>query len=107
MLVELQQMGALPGMDRKGFVELLKKAGITVRDQMSFKVLEETPEGPKWKKKTPPPGIHVDDLAQDLGRTPVLPPHLVPDLTPGAPPVVGLDSGRVPGLIPAARMAEK
>jgi hypothetical protein len=104
VLAELQQMGSLRGMERKGFVELLKRAGITVRDQMSFKVLEETPEGPKWKKKTPP-GIHVDDLAQDLGRTPVLPPHLVPDLTPGAPPIVGAESGPVVGLIPAARTA--
>ncbi|MDX3345940.1 hypothetical protein PV708_39225 [Streptomyces sp. ME02-6977A] len=92
LLAELQKKGILPGVGRKGVIELLEMAGITVRDQMSFSMLEDTPTGLKWKKKTPP-GVHVDDLAEALGRAPRLPAHLVPDLTPGAPPVPAPETG--------------
>ncbi|MFJ5037984.1 hypothetical protein [Streptomyces parvulus] len=104
LLAELQEKGSLPGVERKGFIELLEMAGITVREQMSFKVLEETPTGPKWKKKTPP-GIHVEDLAESLGRTPRLPANLVPDLTPGSPSIPAQESAPDPGQIPTARAA--
>jgi hypothetical protein len=100
LLAEQQQLGALPGMERKGMIELLGMAGITVREQMSFRVYEETATGSKWVKKNVP-GVHVDDLTEDLGYRPRLPAHLVPDLTPGAPPV------SAPGSAPirAARAA--
>ncbi|MFF5968205.1 hypothetical protein ACFY64_31680 [Streptomyces collinus] len=100
LLAEQQQLGALPGMERKGMIELLGMAGITVREQMSFRVFEETATGSKWVKKNVP-GVHVEDLTEDLGYRPRLPAHLVPDLTPGAPPVPAPESAP----IPAARAA--
>ncbi|MEU6595332.1 hypothetical protein ABZ923_40100 [Streptomyces sp. NPDC046881] len=104
LLAEQQQHGALPGMTRKGMIELLETAGITVREQMSFRVFEESASGSKWVKKNVP-GVHVDDLTRDLGYRPRLPAHLVPDLTPGASPVLGPESAPDPAPIPAARTA--
>lgn len=100
LLAEQQQAGGLPGMERKDMIELLERCGITVRPQMKFQVLENTQSGPKWVQKTPP-GIHVEDLATDLGRRPRLPAHLVPAITPRGNPVSPPD----PAHIPAARAA--
>lgn len=108
LLAAQQAQGALPGMERKGMIELLEMAGITVREQMKFRVLEATPTGPKWKPKNVP-GVHLEDLAQTLGRTPRLPARLVPDLTPGAAPALAPDTGPESAPesahIPAARQA--
>ncbi|MER7739990.1 hypothetical protein ABTX34_17020 [Streptomyces sp. NPDC096538] len=84
LLAEQQRNGALLGVGRSGMIELLQRTGITVRTQMSFRVLEATGNGQEWTKKNVP-GVHVEDLAKDLQRTPHLPPHLVPDLTPTPP----------------------
>ncbi|TFV33171.1 hypothetical protein E4K10_30285 [Streptomyces sp. T1317-0309] len=59
---------------------LLERCGITVREQMKFRV------GGKQKNT---PGVHIEDLARDLGHAPRLPAHLVPDLTPTPTPVSG------------------
>jgi len=82
LLAEQQENGGLPGYDRKAMTVLLQRAGLTVRDQMKFHVLTVTPEGGKWRQQNVP-GVHVDDLAKSLGRRVNLPPHLVPDKTPG------------------------
>ncbi|WP_328434542.1 hypothetical protein [Streptomyces sp. NBC_00425] len=104
LLAEQQANGGLPGMERKDMIELLEEAGITVREQMSFTVMEETETG-EVKRKRNMPGVHVEDLAKDLGRTPQLPPHLVPDLTP----TPAVKSAPIPAQelpqIPAARAA--
>ncbi|MFI2434698.1 hypothetical protein [Streptomyces sp. NPDC018693] len=100
LLAEQQQHGALPGMTRKGMIELLEMVGITVREQMSFRVYEETDSGSKWVKKNVP-GVHVEDLAEDLGHRPRLPAHLVPSLDPSGAPISPPD----PAPIPAARTA--
>lgn len=73
LLAELQRRGAAQGWDRNAMLDLLERAGITVRQQMKFRI--------GGKAKTPP-GVHVDDLAGDLGFRPRIPAHLVPDLTP-------------------------
>ncbi|MFF4534050.1 hypothetical protein ACFY1P_32875 [Streptomyces sp. NPDC001407] len=73
ILAGLQAKGiATTEWDRKTTREFLGRAGITVRDQMKFRVGGEQQNQP---------GVHVDDLAEDLGRRPLLPAHLVPDLT--------------------------
>ncbi|PWI16019.1 hypothetical protein DI272_18985 [Streptomyces sp. Act143] len=109
LLAEQQENGGLPGMDRKGMIELLGMAGITVRDQMSFRVLETTETGETWVKKNVP-GVHVEDLTKDLGRRPNIPAHLVPSLdpsgTPISPPDPTQDSGPVPAHIPAQESAD-
>ncbi|MGW2951561.1 hypothetical protein [Streptomyces eurythermus] len=104
LLAEQQQRGALPGMQRKGMIEHLEMAGITVREQMSFRVYEETSTGWKWVKKNVP-GVHVEDLTEDLGRIPRLPAHLVPDLTPGAPSILSQETDPESDPIPAAQAA--
>lgn len=73
LLAELQRRGAARGWDRNAMLGLLERAGITVRQQMKFRI--------GGKQKTPP-GVHIDDLTIDLGFRPRLPAHLVPDLTP-------------------------
>lgn len=73
LLSEFWPKGAPEGIDRKAVIELLTRAGITVRPQMKFTI--------GGKQKTPP-GVHVVDLAKDLGHAPRLPARLVPDLTP-------------------------
>ncbi|WP_309317442.1 hypothetical protein [Streptomyces salinarius] len=73
LLAELQRRGSARGWERNAMLDLLERAGITVREQMKFRI--------GGKQKTPP-GVHVDDLANDLGFRPRLPTHLVPDLTP-------------------------
>lgn len=102
LLAEQQQHGGLIGLDRKGMIALLEKAGITVREQMKFSVHEDTPAGLKWKPKNVP-GVHIEDLAKDLGRNPNLPGHLVPDLTPGAPPLLAEKTPENVIPIPLAR----
>ncbi|MCX4458529.1 hypothetical protein OOK58_42205 [Streptomyces sp. NBC_01728] len=108
LLAEQQENGGLPGMERKGLMELLEMAGITVREQMKFRVLEETSAGWKWKQKNVP-GVHVEDLAEDIGRTPRLPAHLVPSLDPSGAPISPPDPASIPAQetppIPAARTA--
>ncbi|CAL9610875.1 hypothetical protein SUDANB1_05623 [Streptomyces sp. enrichment culture] len=74
--------GTPDGWDRRSTVDLLWRCGISVRDQMKFQF-----DG----KAQTPPGVHVDDLAKDLGRTPQLPPHLVPAYSFGEPPTLGVD----------------
>ncbi|MFE0541101.1 hypothetical protein [Streptomyces sp. NPDC058891] len=73
LLTALQERGAVPDFDRAAMTELLERCGITVREQMKFRV------GGKQKNT---PGVHIEDLARDLGHAPRLPAHLVPDLTP-------------------------
>ncbi|MGA5202760.1 hypothetical protein [Streptomyces variegatus] len=73
LLVELQRRGSAQGWDRNAMLDLLDRAGITVRQQMKFRI--------GGRQKTPP-GVHVDDLTDDLGFRPRLPAHLVPDITP-------------------------
>ncbi|GAB2331750.1 hypothetical protein AB0N20_27525 [Streptomyces griseoincarnatus] len=73
LLLEFWPDGTPQGVDRKTVITLLERAGITVRAQMKFRI--------GGQQKTPP-GVHVDDLARDLGRRPHLPARLVPDLTP-------------------------
>lgn len=87
LLSEQQENGGLIGLDRKGMTALLAKAGITVRDQMKFRVMEDSETGAVWKQKNVP-GVHMDDLRKDLGRTPRLPPSLVTDYTPVSPPEI-------------------
>ncbi|MGX1513995.1 hypothetical protein [Streptomyces collinus] len=77
LLAEFWPHGAPEGVDRKAIIDLLERVGITVRPQMHFVI--------GGKKKTPP-GVHVDDLANDLGYRPRLPAPLVPDLTPAPGP---------------------
>ncbi|RLU82073.1 hypothetical protein CTZ27_31490 [Streptomyces griseocarneus] len=73
ILAGLQAKGiATTEWDRKTAREFLERAGITVRDQMKFRIDGEPQNQP---------GVHVDDLAENLGRRPLLPTHLVPDLT--------------------------
>jgi hypothetical protein len=81
LLEKMREKQPLEGWDRKRMTEFLGKAGITVRPQMKFRL-----EG----KPVTPPGVHVEDLAEDLGKTPVMPPRLVPDNTPGAPPYLAI-----------------
>ncbi|MXM66779.1 hypothetical protein GR925_25940 [Streptomyces sp. HUCO-GS316] len=95
LLAEQQANGGLIGLDRNAFRDLLERAGITIREQMKFRVLEDTENGPKWRQKTPP-GVHIEDLARDLGRTPRLPAHLVPDLTPTPARIPAQDSPPIP-----------
>lgn len=76
LLAEFQSGGALADWDEKQFRDMLRSIGIPVRDQMYFKV-----DGEKKNQ----PGVHVEDLTKTLGRTPRLPAHLVPDLTPTQP----------------------
>ena len=95
LLAEQQRNGALLGVSRSGMIDLLQGAGITVRSQMSFRVLEDTGNGQEWVKKNVP-GVHVEDLAKDLKRTPRLPPHLVPDLTPTPHPKRPSDGAAIP-----------
>ncbi|MFF0092740.1 hypothetical protein ACFYSF_22645 [Streptomyces canus] len=116
LLAEQQENGGLPGMGRQGMIALLEEAGITVREQMKFRVLEETPSGPKWKQRNIP-GVHVEDLTHDLKRPPRLPPHLVPAIDPSGTPISPPDPARIPAenyptipaqdeaQIPAARAA--
>ncbi|MGW6145529.1 hypothetical protein [Streptomyces sp. NPDC055140] len=73
----LQDRGHLPDWDEPRLVALLRSIEIPVRDQMYFKI-----DGRKSNK----PGVHVEDLSVALGRTPRLPAHLVPDLTPHQTP---------------------
>ncbi|MFM9590745.1 hypothetical protein ACKI16_29585 [Streptomyces scabiei] len=89
LLTEQQENGGLIGLDQKDLIELLEKAGITVREQMKFRVLTDTPDGVKWVQKNNP-GVHVVDLTKCLRRRPCLPPHLVADLTLNQPPVPAL-----------------
>lgn len=104
LLTEQQENGGLIGYDRKAMITLLGMAGITVRDQMKFRVREDLEEVEKWTG-TNVPGVHIEDLAQNLGRTPRLPSHLVPDHAPGAPPVLAEESPRNVIPIPLARAA--
>lgn len=85
MLAEMQAKQPLPGWDRKRMIEFLELADIPVRDQVSFYVIEEV-NGREKKVKKNLPAVHVDDLAEELGKTPSLPPQFVPDITPGQPP---------------------
>ncbi|MET8609754.1 hypothetical protein [Streptomyces misionensis] len=73
LLAELQRRGVAEVWGRDAMIDILRRAGITVRPQMKFRI--------GGKQKTPP-GVHIDDLANDLGFRPRLPSHLVPDLTP-------------------------
>ncbi|WP_143659540.1 hypothetical protein [Streptomyces sp. MP131-18] len=73
ILAAFQARGGLHGWEEKPFRELLRSIGIPIRDQMYFKINGE---------KTNHPGVHVEDLTEHLGRAPLLPAHLVPDLTP-------------------------
>lgn len=77
LLAALQAKGSVPDWDREAMIGLLQWAGITVRPQMKFRV-----DG----RQKNVPGVHVQDLADDLGRTPRLPASLVPDLTPAQAP---------------------
>lgn len=104
LLAEQQENGGLIGFDRKAMITLLEKAGIRVREQMKFRVQEETEAGWKWVQKNVP-GVHIQDLAEDLGRNPNMPAHLVPDHAPGAPPVLPEETPRNVVPIPLARAA--
>ncbi|MFD8509663.1 hypothetical protein ACFV27_00755 [Streptomyces antimycoticus] len=73
LVIPLQRRGVAEAVDRKAIITLLERAEITYREQMKFRV------GGKQKNA---PGVHVDDLANDLGYRPRLPSGLVPDLTP-------------------------
>lgn len=73
LVAPLQRRGVAEAVDRKAVIDLLERAEITYREQMKFRV------GGKQKNA---PGVHVDDLANDLGYRPRLPAGLVPDLTP-------------------------
>lgn len=80
LLAALQERGAVPTYDRAAMTALLEQCGITVRDQMKFRI------GGKQKNT---PGVHIEDLSRDLGHAPRLSAHLVPDLTPTPTPVSG------------------
>ncbi|WP_328638417.1 hypothetical protein [Streptomyces canus] len=73
LIAEFWPHGAPRGVDRNAVTELLERAGITVRPQMKFRI--------GGRQKTPP-GVHVDDLANDLGHRPRVAAPFVPDLTP-------------------------
>ncbi|MBK3630878.1 hypothetical protein JHN59_40040, partial [Streptomyces sp. MBT49] len=83
LLAELQRRGSAQEWDRNAMLDLLERAGITVRQQMKFRV--------GGRQKTPP-GVHIDDLASDLGFRPRLPAHLVPDITAQSGPSRELNS---------------
>lgn len=100
LLSEQQENGGLIGYDRKAFIRLLDRAGITVRTQMKFRVAE----GAKWDERNVP-GVHITDLADNLGRNPRMPAHLVPDNALGAPPVLPEKSPQNVIPIPLARAA--
>ncbi|MEU7323360.1 hypothetical protein ABZ682_22835 [Streptomyces griseoviridis] len=106
LLAELQENNALQSMDRKGFMVLLDTADIPYREQMKFRVFEETGAGAEWKQKNVP-GVHADDLAKHLGRPPRLPACLVPSFgpegTPISPPDSTLTSAPESVAIPTAR----
>lgn len=106
LLEEQQQNGGLIGFDRKAMIELLQRAGITVRTQMKFRVREPVGDTWKWTERNLP-GVHIEDLAEDLGRTPRVPAHLVADITPGEPPVSPEESPRNVVPIPLARTARE
>jgi hypothetical protein len=95
LLAEQQAHGGLVGLDRNAFEELLTKAGITWREQMKFRVLEDCDGSPEWVKKNCH-GVHVEDLARDLGRRPRLPSHLVPDITPNPARIPAQESAPIP-----------
>lgn len=80
LLAGLQRRGSAQGWDRNTMLDLLEKADITVRQQMKFRI--------GGKQKTPP-GVHIDDLTNNLGFRPRLPAHLVPNLTPQPGPSRG------------------
>ncbi|QNT94886.1 hypothetical protein HEP81_04613 [Streptomyces griseofuscus] len=73
LVAPLQRRGVTQATDRKAVIGLLESAEIRWREQMKFRI------GGKQKNR---PGVHVADLAEDLGRRPRLPAELVPDLTP-------------------------
>jgi len=73
-----------PRLDTTALARYLRLIGIPIRDPLPLKVNRKTVNRV---------GVHHDDLAAYLGRTPRLPPHLVPDLTPCEGP---------PGPAPAA-----
>ncbi|MEU9744860.1 hypothetical protein [Streptomyces niveus] len=78
LLLGLQGKGlAGAGWDRKAAIVFLESAGITVREQMKFRLAG---------RQKNHPGVHIDDLADDLGHRPRLPAHLVPDITPQPTP---------------------
>jgi hypothetical protein len=73
LIAEFWPAGAPKGVDRNAVLALLERADITVRPQMKFRI--------GGRQKTPP-GVHVDDLQNDLGYRPTIPAPFVPDLTP-------------------------
>ncbi|MFF9785771.1 hypothetical protein [Streptomyces nigrescens] len=73
LLALLHQDGLLTEWDGADFRAACADLGITVRRQLNIRGDNDF-------------GIHKDDLAEDLRRMPPRPAHLVPDLTPGAPP---------------------
>ncbi|MFD7900532.1 hypothetical protein [Streptomyces sp. NPDC059743] len=78
LLLGLQGEGlASAGWDRKAAITFLEGAGITVREQMKFRLAG---------RQKNHPGVHIDDLADNLGHRPRLPAHLVPDITPQPAP---------------------
>ncbi|MFF7602528.1 hypothetical protein, partial [Streptomyces mirabilis] len=110
LLAELQENGALPGMGRRGFMELLAMAEIPYREQMKFRVFEDAGAGLEWKQKNVP-GVHVDDLTKNIGHAPRLPAHLVPSIGPSGAPISPPDPAPIPApgsaAIPAARTPGK
>ena len=76
LLARMQEKRPLSGWDRRRILDVLDQTGIPYREQMAFTIDGE-------RKNLP--GVHVEDLAELLGNSPRLPPHLVPDLTPDSP----------------------
>lgn len=77
ILAALWERGSCSNWDRKAMMACLDRVGIRYREQMKFRV-----DG----KQKNHPGVHIEDLTQDLGYTPHLPAYLIPDLTPISPP---------------------
>ncbi|MFF8506761.1 hypothetical protein ACF064_01610 [Streptomyces sp. NPDC015492] len=73
LLALLHAQGMLTDWDEADLRSKIGDLGITVRRQLNIKGSNGF-------------GIHIDDLARDLGRTPRLPAEMIPDHTPGAPP---------------------
>jgi hypothetical protein len=73
LLEGLQHHGSLTTWKTADFRRHLETLEIPVRDNLKIII-----DG----KETNRPGVHHDDLTRSLGRSPALPPHLVPELTP-------------------------
>ncbi|MGK4581375.1 hypothetical protein [Kitasatospora sp. HPMI-4] len=80
MLTDLKERGLITDeqWDTPSLGAYLRALGIPLRDPLSLTV-----NGRKVNRV----GVHYEELTRHLGRTPHLPPHLVPDRTAEEPPV--------------------